>query len=56
MPVPVPPEPAPIVRSVKSFEDAADAERQSKAQLEKRRQELEEGVNAANQPKTSGKP
>jgi len=51
MPTPVLPEPAPIVRSAKSFEDAADAERQSKAQREKRRQDIEAGVNAANQPK-----
>lgn len=53
MPVPVPPEPAPIVRSVERISDAADAERESKAQRRKRQAEIERGVNASNQPKTS---
>jgi hypothetical protein len=51
MPVPVPPDPPAIVRKL---EDAAEAEQESKRQREKRRDDIEQGVNASNQPKTSG--
>jgi len=51
MPVPVPPEPPAIIQKA---EDAADAERESKRQRDQRRNDLEQGVNASNQPKTSG--
>lgn len=52
MPVPLPPEPPAIVRKA---EDAADAERESKKQREQRKDDIEQGVNASNQPKTSGR-
>ncbi|WP_275895905.1 MULTISPECIES: hypothetical protein [Amycolatopsis] len=40
---------------MRSVEDAMDAERESKKQREKRTDDIEQGVNASNQPKTSGR-
>jgi hypothetical protein len=52
MPLTPPPEPPAIVKSV---QDVMEAEKESKAQRDKRKDDLEQGVNASNRPKTSGK-
>jgi hypothetical protein len=52
MPMSLPPEPPAIVQSVK---DAVEAEAEARKQREKRTDDIEQGVNSSNQPKTSGK-
>jgi len=52
MPMTPPPEPPAIV---KNFQDVMEAEKQSKEQRDKRKDDLEEGVDASNRPTTSGK-
>ncbi|MEU7524681.1 hypothetical protein AB0A74_03005 [Saccharothrix sp. NPDC042600] len=52
MPISLPPDPPAIVEKV---QDAMQAEMESKQQRDKRKDGIEQGVNASNQPKTSGK-
>jgi hypothetical protein len=52
MPLNLPPEPPAIVRNI---QDVMEAEKESKAQRDKRTDDLEQGVDASNRPTTSGK-
>jgi len=52
MPLTPPPEPPAIIRNV---QDVMEAEQESKAQRDKRKDDLEQGVDSSNRPTTSGK-
>ncbi|MFD6073778.1 hypothetical protein [Amycolatopsis lurida] len=51
MPLNLPPEPPAIIRNA---QDVMEAEKESKEQRDKRKNDLEQGVDASNQPTTSG--
>jgi hypothetical protein len=52
MPLNLPPEPPAIV---KNFQDVMEAEKESKEQQDKRKDDIEQGVDLSNRPTTSGK-
>lgn len=52
MPISLPPEPPAIIQTV---QDAEQAAMELKQQRDKRKDDIEQGVNASNQPNTSGK-